>query len=490
MQKRIVPFLIVLMSLSLLGIIIIQYRWIKNALNEKQSLINNQVQVMLSNVEEQLSDLKGVNLIRNRIDTMKTIDSLTFSRSTSYSITSRGDSVSSVKIGVFKGVDQSNQLNFVEEYVNISDSITDFGIEDDVQSIIRLIKKVSVEKSDNEADIRIDSTNISKILEREFVNLDKIKVDNWGVFDNSAQVYVVKPTSTNNISFKKNLFSTDLLSPNRYQLQVDVNTEQLVWNDIKVMILLSVLFLAIMASVFAFSIRLLLKHKRISEIKSDFINNMTHEFKTPLSSISLAADSMVHPNTLKTESNLRQYVNLIQSERKKLDRHVERILEVGALKKDALKVDLQSVDLKDAILQAIQYLKLIIEKSEADLSLNLTERISVNAHPVHLKSVFVNIIENAIKYSEGHPKIRIETNPKDHRATIRIIDQGMGMSTNDVKQAFNDFYRVESGNIHKTKGFGLGLSYCKLILEKMGGEIDLKSRLGKGTEVSIKLNVV
>ncbi len=490
MQKRIVPFLIIAMSISLIGIIVIQYKWIQNALNEKQNLINNQVQVILGKVEEQLSDLKGIELIKSRVERVSRKDSLTVSKSSSYSITATGDSISMLKIGVFNDFDQSTGLNFIDEVITIKDSISDINIKDEVQTIMRLIKKVKVEKSVDTSDIRIDSTHVSKILNTELKNLGKVKIASWGLFDHNTQDYVIKPVNVGQIDYKKNLFSTDLISPNRYQLQLGIDANQLIWKDIKLMILLSLLFLLIIAAAFTFSIRLLLKHKRISEIKSDFINNMTHEFKTPLSSISLAADSMIHPNTLKTESNLKQYVEMIQVERKKLDRHVERILEVASLKKDALEIELKPVGLNDTIHQAIQYLKLIIQKSKAEIAVNVSEELMLNANPFHLKSVLVNVIENAIKYSEGVPKIRIETAINSNVVSIKIIDCGIGMTSGEVKQAFNDFYRVQSGNIHQTKGFGLGLSYCKLIIEKMNGEIELKSKVGKGTEVIIKLNLV
>lgn len=490
MQKKAVPFLVMLMTFSLLGIILVQYRWIKNTLNEKENLIDNQVNVVLSNVETKLGDLKGIELISNRIDVgplLRTIDSMHYSNSYIYS--TEGDSLTTLRMEVLEGSSHTLNINLDDERLEIKDCLN-VAIDHDLHQIIKLIKKVDIEKSGNQNDIRFDSLNLFKVLKKEFSALDDTGNINWGLFDNLNHSYKIVPFDKNGISHQKNLFSTDFISPNRYQLQIGIDTNKMVWQEIKLMIALSIVFLSIIVFVFAFSIRLLLKHKKISEIKSNFINNMTHEFKTPLSSISLAADTMIHPGTEINESVLKYYVNIIQTERKKLNHHVERILEVGALKKDTFEVALSSVVLNDVVSSAIEELALIIAQCKANIIVESIPKIVVQANQGHLKNTFINIIENAIKYSKGEPYITIHFLRYSDTVSVKVTDHGIGMLTSEVKHIFNDFYRVQSGNIHQTKGFGLGLSYCRLVIEKMGGSIAVKSKIDIGTEVEIKLTIL
>jgi signal transduction histidine kinase len=216
---------------------------------------------------------------------------------------------------------------------------------------------------------------------------------------------------------------------------------------------------------------------------------MTHEFKTPLASISLAADSIIHPKVAMDAEKVQGFIEIIKAEKNKLNRHIETILEVASLKENDVDIVLAKVDANEAIEEAIDKLALQIEDRGCEVELNLGTDLFINANGYHLENVCSNIIENSIKYSPEPPKIQITSAREGNKVIISIKDQGIGMSKEQVSKAFDNFYRAQKGNIHNTKGFGLGLSFVKYMVHKMKGTIRIKSELNKGTTVILEFPV-
>ena len=183
------------------------------------------------------------------------------------------------------------------------------------------------------------------------------------------------------------------------------------------------------------------------------------------------------------------FIFSIQSEKTKLNNQVERILEVASLNKDALEIPVSTIEIKTVITKALSNLSLLIEKEEAVINTQIEEGILVQGNAYHLENVLVNLIENGIKYSEGKAAISITFSQAENLAQIQVRDQGIGMTNDQQDKAFDNFYRVQSGNLHDTKGFGLGLSYSKLVIEKMNGSIQLSSKPGEGTTATINLKL-
>ena len=336
-------------------------------------------------------------------------------------------------------------------------------------------------------DIRLDSTHLSHLILDELAANELGELKDWGIFDRNESTFRIAPKNPETIDYQIQLFTTDIMHPGRYDLHLKLDAEKTIWSQIWGMIILSVLFILIITFVFAYSIKLVVKHKKISQIKSDFINNMTHEFKTPLASISLAADSLLHPNTNADRETLERYVKIIQSEKSKLNNQVERILEVASLKQDSLEIPISEQNLSELITNATEQLTLLIEKTKAQIKINSPAKVLVQANNFHLTHVITNLIENGIKYSVDQPLIEIILKEQQGEVFLTIKDQGIGMDAHQIKKAFDNFYRAQTGNILDTKGFGLGLSYSKLVVEKMGGSISLESKKNIGTTVTIKL---
>jgi len=249
--------------------------------------------------------------------------------------------------------------------------------------------------------------------------------------------------------------------------------------------LLITLFIVMM---FTLAIYIIFKQKRLSEMKNDFVNNMTHELKTPISTISLASQ-MLNDRTIPDEQkNLSHISRIIQTESKQLGFQVERVLQMAIFDHGELKLKVEDVDLHDIIETVAQNFLLQAGKREGRLEfLPEAEDAVIQGDLMHMTNVISNLIENALKYTQRTPEIKIVTKTENGAVVVSVIDNGIGISKEDQKRIFDKFYRVPTGNVHNVKGFGLGLSYVKLIVEQHQGHIKLKSDPNKGSQFDIHL---
>lgn len=239
---------------------------------------------------------------------------------------------------------------------------------------------------------------------------------------------------------------------------------------------------------FAFSINVILKQKRISEIKTDFINNMTHELKTPISTIGLSSDVLMKGDFKDDPEKLKRYAGIIYKENKRLEHQVERVLNVAKMDKESLQLKITKVDVHEIINEIHENFEYNQFAKNGSLKINLkAENQSVSGDIVHLTNVFYNLIDNGCKYCEDIPQIEIETYNDKNMLNILISDNGIGIKRENLSLIFDKFYRVPTGNVHNVKGFGLGLFYVKLIIEQHHGKITVKSSYGKGTSFHITL---
>jgi signal transduction histidine kinase len=245
-------------------------------------------------------------------------------------------------------------------------------------------------------------------------------------------------------------------------------------------------FVSIILLLFVFMIFSLYRQKRIADIKNDFINNMTHEFKTPLSTITLACDALSGESMAK--SNREAYISIIADENERLKLMVSNILQLAQLKKGQLNLQLESCNIHELITQICDSFSLLIKSYHGELKEYLyAEHYTLMVDKMHIQNVIINLIENGIKYSPGQPKIAIRTENDKKNLLISISDTGIGMTKKSIKHIFNDFYRVPTGNLHNQKGQGLGLVYVKKIVELHNGSISVMSELDEGTTFCILL---
>ncbi|HEY1031470.1 MAG TPA: HAMP domain-containing sensor histidine kinase [Flavipsychrobacter sp.] len=250
----------------------------------------------------------------------------------------------------------------------------------------------------------------------------------------------------------------------------------------------SILFTVIIISAFALTVRTMFNQKKLSEIKSDFINNMTHELKTPLATISLAIDALTNEKVIHNSEQVRYYSGMIKDENKRMNKQVEKILQAARIERQDIKLNLQKLNAHDIIQKVADNLSLQIQEKNGTLSLALNApRHVIEADEVHFSNIIFNLLDNAIKYSKDSLHIDVSTDVVNGMLAIKVKDNGIGMNRETASRVFEKFYRAHTGNIHNVKGFGLGLSYVKATVEAHQGKVSVDSTLGKGSSFTVLL---
>ena len=239
---------------------------------------------------------------------------------------------------------------------------------------------------------------------------------------------------------------------------------------------------------FGYALSVIIKQKRLSEVKTDFINNMTHELKTPISTIALSSETLLRENFANDPERLKRYAGIIYKENKRLENQVERVLNVAKLDKEELKLKYSQFDLHELIREASEVFEINQLENGGEIQLNLkAEKSVITADEVHIGNVIHNLIDNAIKYCERKPQITISTRNTGNSILIEVSDNGIGIRRENLRMIFDKFFRVPTGNLHDVKGFGLGLYYVKLIVDSHKGKISVRSVFGQGTTFLINL---
>ena len=333
----------------------------------------------------------------------------------------------------------------------------------------------------------IDASLLEFLLRNEFEKRGIIADFEYGIFDCSSERmvygnYVPLKTSKEKIT-GKNLpkwsnqgYYFGVQFPNR---AAHVINQMGIWSFSSIVLLLVITF-------FAYTLFVILKQKRLSEIQKDFINNMTHEFKTPIATISVSAEVLKDPGIVHQPERLKNYAGIIEKENLRLKQQVERVLQMARLDKEDLGLKKETVDVHQLIQDSIRHYTMALQERSGVLNSEFSAtQVQVQGDKFHLTSVFNNLIDNAIKYCREIPQITIRTMNKNHGCVIEVSDNGIGISQENQRRVFQKFYRVPTGNVHDVKGFGLGLSYAKTIVEAHGGSISLQSELGKGFSFQI-----
>ncbi len=312
----------------------------------------------------------------------------------------------------------------------------------------------------------------------------------FGVIDPRDSLTLVHPTALasdiRNTEFRTRLFPHDMFAPpNELALFFPERTTYL-WTQIGPLLGLTSLFMIIIASCFAYSIRTIVRQRQFAHRTSDFINNMTHEFKTPISTISLATEALIKPGMAEQGESVQRFGRMIQEENKRMSGQVEKILQMATLEEGDYELNVSLVDFHDLIRKAANAVTLRVQGRNGTLSTDLlAERAVILGDPLHLSNIIYNLIDNALKYTTDTPQIRIATRNVESQLRVSIEDNGIGIAEKDRKLVFEKYYRVPTGNVHNVKGFGIGLSYVKLMVEAQHGTIHLESELGKGTRLEL-----
>jgi two-component system phosphate regulon sensor histidine kinase PhoR len=284
-----------------------------------------------------------------------------------------------------------------------------------------------------------------------------------------------------NPDYKVKVFTSNQPSPGELRVYFP-NRNNIIWSSLWINFLWILIFALIILSCFGYTLTVIFRQKKLSEMKTDFINNMTHEFKTPIATISLAADSITTPVILSNSDKVKRFANIIKQENNRMNSQVEKVLQMALLDKRDFSLKLTPIDLHDVINTAVENISLQVEKKEGTVKAELHAKSPVvEGDLTHITNMVSNLLDNANKYSPEKPDITVITRNVPNGVEVTVKDKGIGMSKEARKQIFDKFYRVSTGNIHDVKGFGLGLSYVKAMIIAHKGQVDVKSELGKGS---------
>jgi len=524
MSKKLFVLLIILMSLSLIGIISVQAYYIKNSVDNKKEQFNFNVKKALTyttaaienkeldkyyTMYQQLAEqqkqadtvaIKNLFIVQQNQNTNETIvyksgifeENYTLS-SAFFDIGLDRDSINIQKIlsnsetKIYTNSTGSKELN-----MNPVLSISNSGRLTEAEKI-NFEKSFRIMASRLPIHQRVLSKEINRLLKKQ-LNEDNINIDfQFAIYDNDLATKVQSESFElqNASTFSVPIFENEL-NANNYRLLVNFpEHNKFIWSSIITMMLLSVVFTSIIILAYASALLQLFKQRKISEIKTDFINNMTHEFKTPIATINLALDAIRNPKIIEDKTKVLRYLNMIKEENKRMHAQVENVLRISKLEKNELNISKENVDLHDLIEDAMTHVELIIEDKKGYLKTNLSaEKTSVLANDTHFTNVIVNILDNAIKYSPGAPEIEVSTENVGENILLKIKDHGSGMSKVAQKRVFEKFYREHTGNIHNVKGHGLGLAYVKRMVEDHQGYISVESEKEKGSTFTIRLPLI
>ena len=288
--------------------------------------------------------------------------------------------------------------------------------------------------------------------------------------------------------YRVNLTPTTVFIQPFYLALTFPNQQNYVLKKLWIMLGASTLMILALVFSFYFALSIIFKQKKLSDIKNDFISNMTHEFKTPISTISLACEVLNDKSIAKTPEKINSYVGIINDENKRLGVLVENVLQTALLDKGQYKLKLAEVDIHELIERTIDNIKLQVENQNGQIITGLlASNFTIQADKVHITNILFNLIDNALKYSLEQPKIEIATRNNPDGIEISVKDNGIGISKENQRKIFDTLFRVSTGNVHNVKGFGLGLSYVKAVVEKHQGNISIESELGKGSTFTVFL---
>ena len=512
------------MSISLIGIIFVQSFWIKTTLDNRERQFSLNVNQALKAVTESIKDREMRDYLAVY---QKLIDSI-------------GEPQESQLTSVFQYINRNQNTNqtfvyshgILEEDYNITSSLLESQSSDttnikdykslktttiiddafdremqNMSSIERLqrVEKMSlIDRAKYESvfsDLaklkpihkRVNNVEIELLLQRELRERDLDLDYDYRVFDGELATKVGSDRYTNLEGIEK--FSMPLFANNKGETNFSLvigfpNRVSYLRSSISFLIILSIVFTLVIIISFVSTILSSIRQKNISEMKTDFINNMTHEFKTPIATIDLALNAVKNEKVKKDNTLVDKYLSIIKEENKRMNLQVENVLKISQLENKNILLNKTKTNINDIILKSLASVKLLLDEKNGSIDLKLSENIIEFEFAFdEMINVFINILDNSIKYSKEEPKIHIESFMDLNLIKVKITDNGIGMSTKVKNKIFENFYRETKGNIHNVKGHGLGLSYVKKIVDLHGGTISVSSDLNKGTSFTLSFNV-
>lgn len=515
MSKRVIHLLIVIMVLVMTGLIIVQTNSIMNAFSIKEEQFNAQVNSALTKVVYQLEMDEASSLVALTRDFNSTRNNRLFPRSNSGYLTIQSQVLSyqystqnpavvhreEIAINLGNQTDEADRSERGKpgdypnafDIIHQSDGFARKQYEEnldlrarmyELQTQAAILSQLPIE---DRIDVKILGRAIKAELKRQNINLDfryAIKT-----FPKGKEQLIFGDKNFNSeqqVDYKILMFPhDDILQPNWLYIYFPKQNTYLL-KETGFLVIPTFVLTGLLIGIFVFTIMIILRQKKLSDIKNDFINNMTHELKTPISTISLASQMLRDNTVTNTPRTIEHISGIIFQESKRLTTQVEKVLQMAVFNEGKLKLKFKEVNINTLINSVVLNFELRVKSKNGELisELNADPAI-IKADEVHLTNVLFNLLDNAVKYSKEEPKIIISTEINERYLVVSVKDHGIGISSEHLNQIFERFYRVPTGNVHDVKGFGLGLSYVKIIVEAHKGKVKVESAINKGTKFMI-----
>lgn len=495
MNKKIIWLIIGLMSAALIGVAGMQLKWVLDTLEVNEEQFDNHIFDALNKVSEKLENQESLEVMEN-------VDNGFFREFYEDQFRTQNEEDLTVSIDIAPGHSESeghvhlskkkyleltlsNRCNCSSCTKEKQEFFAQWAMLDAKQGSAPLVKRINLKKLDTYLRLGLQDMGITTPFRYGVFDSQKnsfvIADGRYAVEDRLEQTTLAGYKNLHNSEYKVSLFKSDSNPPGMLMVYFPMRNS-FIWNSVIKTLIGSIFFMSIILFCFAYTISVIFRQKKLSEMKNDFINNMTHEFKTPIATISLASDSIASPRVINEPEKIKRFTNIIRQENKRMNNQVEKVLQMARIDRQDFNLHMADVNMHEVIQNAVQYITLQVEKKDGIVTSDLkAENAIIKGDQTHISNVINNLLDNANKYSPENPEISVATRNVNGGLEVTISDKGIGISKESKKHIFEKFYRVHTGDLHDVKGFGLGLSYVKAMMDTHKGKIDVKSDLGKGS---------
>ncbi len=514
MTKYTIWALVSMMAIALIGLSSFQIYWINNT-------------IALSNERFEKDALESMHLVAERLEKTEMITVATNSFAFFGASENNDDSTVNFELNIkaegdtadasfsyrsndnrrIKVIIRDDSTKEIREFIGdtavIGNTIAVYTSEEEIDpdevatkinSKRKVFRKVVEEMMIHEvrAPKRVHPAIIDSLLKIELSNHGIALHFEFGVYDNYNDSFKIQQSSDLEAlkadALKASLFPNDIISNNLSLLVSFPEKNSYLLSKVWLSLLISLIFTLTIIGIFTYVVYKIIHQKKVADLKNDFINNMTHEFKTPIATVALATEALQEEAILNSRDTTARYVKVIQEESARLGGQVEKVLQLASMDKDNFSLNKQQTSVNDLVDSVIDRAKFQVEERKGSIQYTpLPVDILFDADVSHFSNALFNLVDNAIKYSKNDPKIELIASSTASSFTIQVVDHGIGLTRDQQKQVFDKFYRVPTGNLHDVKGFGLGLNYVLYIINAHDGEVSLDSEIKKGSTFTITI---
>ncbi|MDX5446864.1 MAG: HAMP domain-containing histidine kinase [Bacteroidota bacterium] len=495
--------LIILLSVAVGGILVLQGYWVRHALVVKEQQFDRQVVEAMQRVADRMRVMDAVDFVGQKMnledrpygisnsDVHVYLDSTSdkwqmlypgnFSYQTTRTDSSgrlffRGESGRGQKMGEFRYYIPPGQA--MDARLRQLDTLMQVWLMEEMKAFVPIEERFKQEDIDSLIKDELRTSGVDAEFQYAFFDGNRLTDLRTTSFDPSWD------------GFRFPVFRGDLVSSPQFLVMYFPGKVNYLFMKLGWILFLSILFVALIVFIFYKTLQQFNRQKRISQVKSDFINNMTHEFKTPIATINLATEALSNSSIRMDSGKMDHYTNIIRQENRRMNEQVEKVLQMSLFDKQEVQLDQESLSVNALLNDAASHFVLQVESRGGELRIDpLDEDVEILGDPVHLENVIGNLLDNGFKYSPERPILSISATLQGQEVEIQVSDKGIGMSKEAQKQIFDRFYRVPTGNRHDVKGQGLGLSYARDMIAAHHGSIRVKSEPGKGTTFIVRLPI-